>query len=43
MARGAQSGRIHTHQRHTDDVSKVINAGISITAEHANGIIETTQ
>ena len=43
MARGAQSGRIHLHQRNTDDVSEVIHADIAITAEHAEEINATTK
>ena len=43
MARGAQSGRIHLHQRNTDDVSKLIHADIAITAEHAEEINATTK
>jgi len=42
MARGAQSGRIHVHQRNTDDVSELINANMAITAEHAYEINATT-
>lgn len=43
MAKGAQSGRIHLHQRNTDDVSEVIHADIAITAEHAEEINATTK
>ena len=43
MARGAQSGRIHLHQRNTDDVSELIHADIAITAKHAEEISATTK
>ena len=43
MARGAQSGHIHLHQRNTDGVSELIHADIAITAEHAEEINATTK
>ena len=43
MARGTQSGRIHLHQRNTDDVSQLINADMTIMAEHVAAINATTQ
>ena len=43
MARGRQTGRIHLHQRNTDDVTQVIGADNAITAEHADDIIVTEQ
>ena len=43
MARGGQTGRIHLHQRNTDDVTQVIGVDNSITAEHADDIIATEQ
>ena len=39
--RGTQSGRIHLHQRDTDDVSQLIHANMAINAEHAAAINET--
>lgn len=39
--RGAQSGRIHLHQRNTDDASELIHANMVINAEHAAAIDET--
>ena len=41
--RGAQSGRIHLHQRDTDDVSQLIDADMAINAEHAAAINETNR
>ncbi len=43
MARGTQSGRIHLHRRNTDDVSQLINADMTIMAEHVAAIDATTQ
>ena len=43
MARGGQTGRIHLHQRNTDDIAQVIGADNAITAEHADDIIATEQ